>query len=119
MYMSRRQLLSKQAYILHGRHCTPLFMMNKHGASQNKRNFGTALKYLQVNNGKKLINQKVKGWLKSKGIELQISAPCSLEKIGVVEQFNWTLIELVCTMLIGQNLPSFLWAEAVAHTAYI
>jgi hypothetical protein len=35
------------------------------------------------------------------------------------ERFNRTLIELVRAMLISRNLPSFLWAEAVAHAAYI
>jgi len=39
--------------------------------------------------------------------------------MGVAERFNCTLIELVRAMLISRNLPSFLWAEAVAHAAYI
>ena len=77
----------------HSRHCTPLFMKNKHEAFDKmkeyithiERKFGTAPKYLQVDNGKELISQKVKDWLKSKGIELQNSAPYSLEQIGVME----------------------------------
>src|ERR1700728_1864294 len=50
---------------------------------------------------------------------MQNSAPYSLEQMGVAEQFNHTLIELVRAMLIGRNLPSFLWAEAVAHAVYL
>jgi transposase InsO family protein len=111
----------------HSRRCTPLFMKNKHEAFDKikeyithvERKFGTAPKYLRVDNGKELISQKVKDWLKSKGIELQNSAPYSPEQMGVAERFNRTLIELVRAMLISQNLPSFLWAEAVAHAAYI
>jgi len=102
-------------------------MKNKHEAFDKikdyithvERKFGNAPKYLRVDNGKELISQKVKDWLKSKGIELQNSAPYSLEQMGVAERFNCTLIELVRTMLIGRNLPSFLWAEAVAHATYL
>jgi transposase InsO family protein len=73
--------------------CTPLFMKNKYEASDKikeyithvERKFGTMPKYLQVDNGKELISQKVKDWLKSKGIELQNSAPYSLEQMGVAE----------------------------------
>ncbi|GBE84071.1 hypothetical protein SCP_0600490 [Sparassis crispa] len=38
---------------------------------------------------------------------------------GVAEQFNRTLLELARAMLITKNLPSFLWAEAVAYAAYL
>ena len=111
----------------HSRRCTPLFMKNKHEAFDKikeyithvERKFGNAPKYLRVDNGKELISQKVKDWLKSKGIELQNSAPYSPEQMGVAERFNRTLIELVRAMLIGRNLPSFLWAEAVAHAVYL
>ena len=50
---------------------------------------------------------------------MQNSAPYSPEQMGVAEGFNCTLIDLVRAMLIGRNLPSFLWAEAVTHAAYL
>ena len=86
----------------HSRCCTPLFMRNKHEAFDKikeyithvERKFVNALKYLRVDNGKELISQKVKDWLKSKGIELQNSAPYSPEQMGVAERFNHTLIKL-------------------------
>ena len=42
-----------------------------------------------------------------------------LTGMGVAEQINCTFIELVCNMLVGQNLLSFLCAEAAAHPVYI
>jgi hypothetical protein len=42
-----------------------------------------------------------------------------IKRDRVAERFNRTLIELVHAMLLGQNLPSFLWEEAVAHDAYL
>jgi len=70
----------------HSRHCTPLFMKNKHKAFNKikeyityiERKFGTTPKYLQGDNGKELISQKVKDWLKLKGIELQSDLIASL-----------------------------------------
>jgi hypothetical protein len=42
-----------------------------------------------------------------------------IERVRVIEEFNRTLIELVRAMLFGRNLPSFLWAEGLAHAAYL
>jgi transposase InsO family protein len=79
-------------------------MKNKHEAFDKikeyithvERKYGNSPKYLRVDNGKELISQKVKDWLKSKGLESQNNAPYSPEQMGVAERFNRTLVELVC-----------------------
>jgi len=46
-------------------------------------------------------------------------APYSPSQNGVVECMNCTLVELACAILLGQDVPEFLWEPAVAHTAYL
>nr|GFB57018.1 retrovirus-related Pol polyprotein from transposon TNT 1-94 [Tanacetum cinerariifolium] len=51
------------------------------------------------------------------GITQQFSAARTPQQNGVVERRNRTLVKAARTMLTFANLPSFLWAEAIA-TAY-
>nr|GEZ69849.1 hypothetical protein [Tanacetum cinerariifolium] len=53
----------------------------------------------------------------SRPITQQFSAARTPQQNGVVERRNRTLVEAARTMLTFANLPSFLWAEAIA-TAY-
>nr|GEY81787.1 retrovirus-related Pol polyprotein from transposon TNT 1-94 [Tanacetum cinerariifolium] len=52
------------------------------------------------------------------GISQQFSATRTPQQNGVVERRNRTLVEAARTMLIFVNLPSFLWAEAIATACF-
>nr|GEY09531.1 hypothetical protein [Tanacetum cinerariifolium] len=52
------------------------------------------------------------------GISQQFSAARTPKQNGVVERRNRTLVEAVRTMLTFANLPSFLWAEAIATACF-
>nr|GFA03104.1 retrovirus-related Pol polyprotein from transposon TNT 1-94 [Tanacetum cinerariifolium] len=52
------------------------------------------------------------------GISQQFSAPRTPQQNGVVERRNRTLVEAARTMLTFANLPSFLWAEAIAIACF-
>nr|GEZ44224.1 hypothetical protein [Tanacetum cinerariifolium] len=52
------------------------------------------------------------------GITQQFSAARTPQKNGVVERRNRTLVEAARTMLTFANLPSFLWAEAIATACF-
>nr|GFB56653.1 retrovirus-related Pol polyprotein from transposon TNT 1-94 [Tanacetum cinerariifolium] len=52
------------------------------------------------------------------GITQQFSAARTPQQNGVVEKRNRTLVEAARTMLIFANLPSFLWAEAIATSCF-
>jgi hypothetical protein len=109
------------------RTCTALFLKMKGEATQRikdyvkliEKKFGKTPKYLPFDNGKELVNKEVQKWAAAKGIEIETTAPYSPSQHGVAERFNRTLLELACAMLIEKNLPPYLWAEAVAHAAYI
>nr|GFC91317.1 putative ribonuclease H-like domain-containing protein [Tanacetum cinerariifolium] len=48
----------------------------------------------------------------------QFSAARTPQQNGVVERMNRTLVEAARTMLIFANLPTFLWAEAIATACF-
>nr|GEX61123.1 retrovirus-related Pol polyprotein from transposon TNT 1-94 [Tanacetum cinerariifolium] len=52
------------------------------------------------------------------GITQQFSAARMPQHNGVVERRNQTLVEAARTMLTFANLPSFLWAEAIATACF-
>nr|GFA70402.1 hypothetical protein [Tanacetum cinerariifolium] len=56
--------------------------------------------------------------LSAVGITQQFSAARTPQQNGVVEKRNRTLVEAARTMLIFANLPSFLWAEAIATSCF-
>ena len=69
-------------------------------------------------NGKELVNEKLRKLAAEEGIIIKTSAPYFPSQNGVAERLNRTLLELARAMLISKDLPISLWDEAVAHAAY-
>jgi len=65
------------------------------------------------------VNPKIKKWASEKRITIETTAPYSPSQNRIVERFNQTLLELMHTMLIGKQLPAFLWDKAVSHAVYL
>ena len=84
-----------------------------------ERKFGKPPKFMRFDNGKELVNEKLRNWAAEKGITIETSAPYSPSQNGVAERFNRTLLELARAMIIAKNLPVFLWDEAVMNAAYL
>jgi len=74
---------------------------------------------IRADRGTEFVNQNLKSWCQSQGIELQVTALYSPSQNGVAERMNRMLVELVCAMLMAADLPEFLWEPTVAHTAYL
>jgi len=102
------------------------FLKTKDQAAQRIMNYMTYLRVwgrspcaICADRGTKFVNQGLRDWCHSQGIELQVTAPYSPSQNGVVEQMNHTLVELACTMLMAANLLEFLWEPAIMHAAYL
>ena len=91
----------------------------KECVAQIKCHCGKVPKWLHFDNGKELVNDKLKKLAADKGIIIETSVLYSPSQNGVAKRFNWTLLELARAMLISSNLPTFLWDEAVVHAAYL
>ncbi|KAG5881726.1 hypothetical protein JTB14_037942 [Gonioctena quinquepunctata] len=84
---------------------------------QNK--FNKKPRILRSDRGGEYINSEVTNFLKSEGIELQLTAPYSSKQNGVAERKNRYLTEMVRCMLIGASLSNTYWGEAVMTANYL
>jgi len=57
--------------------------------------------------------------MKFVGILHQTSCPNSLKQNGVAKRKNRHLLEVIRSLLIGGNIPSYLWAEALSSAVYL
>ena len=109
------------------RTCTVLFLRTKDEAFDKikqhilliERKFNRKPRFLQLDNGKELVNEKLKTWVAENGITLEPMAPHSPSQNSIAECFNRMLLELARAMLFVKNLPTFLWDEAIAHMVYL
>ena len=102
------------------------FLKTKDQAAQKIKNYMTYLKAqsktpsaIRADRGTEFVNENLRNWCQSQGIELQVTAPYSPSQNGVAERMNRTLVELARAMLTAADLPEFLWEPAVAHAAYL
>ena len=80
---------------------------------------GRQAKAVDADNGKEYLKNEFIFWCKETGINLQVTAPYSPMQNGIAKWFNRTLGELACAMRIANDVPPFLWPEAIAHAAYV
>nr|GFB93301.1 putative ribonuclease H-like domain-containing protein [Tanacetum cinerariifolium] len=74
---------------------------------------------VRTDNGTEFKNKTLAKFFDEVGITQQFSAARTPQQNGIVERRNRTLVEAARTMLTFANLPSFLWAEAIATTCFI
>lgn len=74
---------------------------------------------LHSDHGSEYENNSFIDYLREKGIHKTYSAPYSPEQNGKVERENRSVKELARSMLIGADLPKYLWAEACNSAVYL
>nr|GEY85928.1 hypothetical protein [Tanacetum cinerariifolium] len=73
---------------------------------------------VRTDNGTEFKNKSLAKFFNEVGITQQFFAARTPRQNGVVERRNRTLVEAARTMLAFANLPSFLWAEAIATACF-
>nr|GEY56052.1 retrovirus-related Pol polyprotein from transposon TNT 1-94 [Tanacetum cinerariifolium] len=73
---------------------------------------------VRTDNGTEFKNKTLVKFFDEVGITQQFSATRTPQQNGIVERRNRTLVEAARTMLTFANLPSFLWAEAIATACF-
>nr|GFB49413.1 hypothetical protein [Tanacetum cinerariifolium] len=73
---------------------------------------------VRTDNGTEFKNKTLAKFFDEVGITQQFSAARTPQQNGVVERRNRTLVKVARTMLTFANLPSFLWAEAIATACF-
>ena len=108
-------------------YCEVRLMVSKGEASKKLKEYliylehqlGRQTKAVHTDNGKEYLKNEFISWCKETGIDLQVTVPYSPVQNGIAERFNQTLGELACAMRIANDVPPFLWPEAIAHAAYV
>ncbi|KAI3682224.1 hypothetical protein L2E82_50087 [Cichorium intybus] len=123
--------IGKKKYILvivddFSRFTWVMFLRNKSDAAEEIINFikkmelmlNKKVRTVHSDNGSEFKNQTLDGFLKTKGINHNFSAPYTPQQNGVVERRNRSLCEAARTMLNFANLPMYFWAEAISTACF-
>lgn len=80
---------------------------------------GRTIGALRTDNGGEYVSKEFEVYLKSKGIQHELTIAHTPEQNGVAERTNRTLMESARAMLCHAGLPNHYWAEAVGTAAYL
>ena len=80
---------------------------------------GYCLRSIHSDRGGEYINQSLKMFLSSRGIEHQTSVPCTPQQNGQAEHFNRTILEKSEAMHQHACLPPSFWQDAVETALHI
>ncbi|KAK0571320.1 hypothetical protein LWI29_014080 [Acer saccharum] len=87
---------------------------------QNEMNSSIkSIKRIRSDHGREFENASFESYCNSLGISHEFSAPRTPQQNGVVERKNKVLQEMARVMLLSNNVPRNLWAEAVNTACYI
>jgi len=84
-----------------------------------KEETGKAVKRFRSDNGTEFVNYSMNKLFQSHQIKHELAAPYTPEQNGMAERENRTMIEMARTMLQSNQLPKFLWAEAMNTASYL
>jgi transposase InsO family protein len=77
------------------------------------------IKILRLDNGGEYTSNEFGSFCRDVGIKRELTTPYNLQKNGVSERKNRTIMEAIKTMIQDQDLPMHLWAEATRKTLYV
>nr|GFA17503.1 hypothetical protein [Tanacetum cinerariifolium] len=127
----RVQSINGKRYVLvivvdYSRYTWVFFLHSKDEASEviisfikkTQVNLQLHVQRVRTDNGTEFKNKTLAKFFDEVGITEQFSAARTPQQNGVVERRNRTLVEAARTILTFANLPSFLWAEAIATACF-
>nr|GEZ48000.1 putative ribonuclease H-like domain-containing protein [Tanacetum cinerariifolium] len=127
----RVQSINGKRYVLvvvddYSRYTWVFFLHSKDEASEviisfikkTQVNLQLQVQRVRTDNGTKFKNKTLAKFFDEVGITQQLSAARTPQQNGIVERRNRTLVEAASNMLTFANLPSFLWAEAIATACF-
>nr|GFB66383.1 retrovirus-related Pol polyprotein from transposon TNT 1-94 [Tanacetum cinerariifolium] len=125
------QSINGKRYVLvvvddYSRYTWVFFLHSKYEASEviisfikkTQVNLQLQVQRVRTDNGTEFKNKTLAKFFDEVGITQQFSTTRTPQQNGVVERRNRTLVEAARTMLTFANLPSFLWAEAIATACF-
>jgi hypothetical protein len=81
--------------------------------------FERRISRLRCDNGREYLSNDMTKYLKSRGIQHELTIRYTPQQNGVAERMNRTLMERARCMLLGSKLEKCLWTEAILTAAYL
>jgi len=78
---------------------------------------GSNVKIFRTDGGGEYTGECTQKYLHARGIKHELMMVDTPQHNGVAEWMNWTLIEMVCTLLADAGLPHSFWYDTVEYTA--
>jgi transposase InsO family protein len=97
------------------KHKDEVFSLFKNLYNELKTQKGVKIKKLVSDGGGEYISRVFENYLLKKGIESEFTPKNTPQMNGVAERLNRTLMNIVRSMLKGNNLNSRLWGEALVY----
>ena len=107
--------------------CAVYFIRNKSEVLEKFQEFeaavtvetGLKIGALRSDNGGEYVSEAFGNFLKSKGIQHELTVPDTPQQNGTAERMNRTLVESARAMLFNSGLPMVFWAEAISTACYL
>ncbi|KAG6469627.1 hypothetical protein ZIOFF_070557 [Zingiber officinale] len=77
------------------------------------------IKTLRTDWGSEFLSTEFTQFCENEGIKRHLTAPYTLQQIGVVERCNRTMMVMTRSLLKGTHMPVRFWGEAVRHAVYL
>jgi hypothetical protein len=97
------------------KHKSDAFAAIKHFLEKCKNQLGRYCHTYRTDRGGEFLAAEVQAFLQEKGIKFECAAPQCSAQNGISERKNRTLVEGLRTVLVANNLPHYLWGEALYH----
>jgi hypothetical protein len=80
---------------------------------------GAKIEKLRSDRGGEYLSMEFDRYLKDQGIKCQLTVHHSPQQNSVTEHLNCMLVKHARAMLLGWDMPKFLWAEALNYTTWL
>jgi transposase InsO family protein len=84
-----------------------------------ERETGKKISMLRTDRGGEFMSQEFRNFCNKHGIRYQLTQALTPEQNGVAERCNRTIVERARSMVVGCNLPGYLWPEVINTTNYL
>ena len=81
--------------------------------------YDTPLKVLRTDNALEFTQSGVEALCTTRGILHQTTCPYTSQQNGVAERRHQHLLDMVCTLLVGTNVPIYLWSDVVLTATFL
>ncbi|CAA7014800.1 unnamed protein product [Microthlaspi erraticum] len=95
------------------------FLKFKKFKAMVEKQSGCVIKTLRSDGGGEFTSHEFNRFCEEEGINRQVTLPYSPQQNGAAERKNRSLVEMARSMIVEQDLPLKLWAEAVYTSTYL